>query len=86
MYISSWQCCCKNADPVVVSRDSAALQGGIASQRNILVFPCGIKDENSSTQREILGAAEFYFRSNSFSFLFVTLLSIILRLDPKWKS
>ena len=40
----------KNADPLAVWRDSAALWGGIASHRNIWVFSL-IKDESSSAQR-----------------------------------
>ena len=45
------QCPTKNADLVVVWRDSAALPGGIASHQNILVFPCEIMAGSSSAQR-----------------------------------
>ena len=64
-------------------RDSAALRGGTASHGSILDFPCGFKDESFSAQRCRCG---IYFRSNSFSSLLVTLLSVILRLDATWKS
>ena len=36
---------------IVVSRDSAVLEGGTASHGNVLAFPCGIKAESASAQR-----------------------------------
>ena len=77
------QCCEKNAVWIVVSRDSAVLEGGTASYGNFLAFPCGSRLK-VLLRRDIRCGNPF--RSYNFSLLVITSLSVTLHLDPAWKS
>ena len=74
------QCCEKNAMWIVISGDSAMLEGGTASYGNVPAFPCGITAKSVSVKR--------YKVRKSFPklLLVITSLSVTLRLHPTWKS